>query len=1099
MKDWNLPFNYLLKWIKMNTFLKIMLFIMLPAVALGQQYAWYISIDEKGHDSVEDALKGNISDTARMLAYHELGFYFHGLDQDSCYIYFNKELVLARKFSFKIWEIDALDNSAWAIWRQGNSPEALQRFLEGIKIAEDPASEKNAWNMARFDAAKDPKIARLVVLAGLYFDLATLYEHTRESEKEFAYLSKGEKVGIENHDEAALVEINLQFGSYYLSHHQIDSAVARLQKSVDFAEQSGFQFFEGDALDSMGNAFVIKGNYPAAKNSYLRSVQVNREQPNYPGLTKTYLCMAALFIKQNNIDSGLDYAKKGLALTKITNDLSDKATVYSFLSTVFKMKNNIDSAFIYQEMALAARDSLNNAEKQRQFENIGFNEQLRVQQLEEEKVAIHNKIRIYSMLAGLGAVLFIALILYRNNRQKKKANVVLQHQKEKVEETLGELNIANEQLENKNRDLEIEAALEKVRTRTMAMQRSTELADVATVLFLQVKALGVPQWTCGFCIWDKDDKEFIWYPGSDDAMILEPSRVPLTEHQIFRNWVESKRRGDELYIYEKEGEVQADHYRYMMTVPGLRESLQAMLDAGLTFPTFQIDHLANFAYGSLLFITYEPFPEMHDVFKRFAKVFEQTYRRFLDLQKAEAQAREAVKQAALDRIRADIASMRTVGDLDRITPLIWNELTTLGVPFIRCGIFIMNDAQKLSHTFLSTPDGKAIAAFHLPYNTSGRFADVVNHWQQKTMYVNHWDRSEFANLADTLVQQGAITGRDQYLSTLPPQGIYLHCLPFLQGMLYVGNTTRLAEEQIELIQAVADAFSTAYARYEDFNKLEAAKQQIEQTLTELKQAQTQLIQSEKMASLGELTAGIAHEIQNPLNFVNNFSEVNKEMLEELRAERLKPKTERDEQTEDDIINDVIANEEKINLHGKRADSIVKGMLQHSRASSGQRELTDINKLADEYLRLSYHGMRARDKSFNAEFKADFDESIGKINVVPQDIGRVLLNLYNNAFYEAPRPKGGIKDADDNHQHSVWVSTKKLDNKILISVRDNGNGIPQNIVDKIFQPFFTTKPTGQGTGLGLSLAYDIIKAHGGEIKVETKEGEGSEFIIHLPTS
>jgi signal transduction histidine kinase len=253
-----------------------------------------------------------------------------------------------------------------------------------------------------------------------------------------------------------------------------------------------------------------------------------------------------------------------------------------------------------------------------------------------------------------------------------------------------------------------------------------------------------------------------------------------------------------------------------------------------------------------------------------------------------------------------------------------------------------------------------------------------------------------------------------------------------------------------------------------------------------------------MASLGELTAGIAHEIQNPLNFVNNFSDVNKEMLEELKAERLKPEAERDETLEESLINDVIANEEKINHHGKRADAIVKGMLQHSRKSSGQKEPTDINALTDEYLRLSYHGLRAKDKSFNATIETNFDESTGKINVIPQEIGRVLLNLFNNAFYAtSEKQKAESAKLNAAYKPLVSVETKKLNDKIEIKISDNGNGIPQSIVDKIFQPFFTTKPTGEGTGLGLSLSYDIIKAHGGEIKVKSKEGEGSEFIIQVP--
>jgi signal transduction histidine kinase len=281
-------------------------------------------------------------------------------------------------------------------------------------------------------------------------------------------------------------------------------------------------------------------------------------------------------------------------------------------------------------------------------------------------------------------------------------------------------------------------------------------------------------------------------------------------------------------------------------------------------------------------------------------------------------------------------------------------------------------------------------------------------------------------------------------------------------------------------------------------EIDVQKEKAEKTLDELKTTQAQLIQSEKMASLGELTAGIAHEIQNPLNFVNNFSEVNNELISELVDEV-------DKGNYDEVK--VIAvslkdNEEKINHHGKRADAIVKGMLQHSKSTSGQKELTDINKLADEYLRLSYHGLRAKDKSFNAEFKTDFDEIIEKINVVPQDMGRVLLNLFNNAFYavnERQKVEGvGFKAESIPYVPVVALVTRKAGNKVEIVVKDNGNGIPQNIVDKIFQPFFTTKPTGQGTGLGLSLAYDIItKEHNGTVRAESKENEGSTFVIQLP--
>ena len=298
--------------------------------------------------------------------------------------------------------------------------------------------------------------------------------------------------------------------------------------------------------------------------------------------------------------------------------------------------------------------------------------------------------------------------------------------------------------------------------------------------------------------------------------------------------------------------------------------------------------------------------------------------------------------------------------------------------------------------------------------------------------------------------------------------------------------TQAARKQNEILEAQVAARTQA---------LNAERNSLEKTLGELKTTQVQLIQSEKMASLGELTAGIAHEIQNPLNFVNNFSEVSTELVDEMNEEMDKGNME-DAKL---IANDLKQNLEKINHHGKRAGDIVKGMLQHSRSSSGVKEPTNINALADEYLRLAYHGLRAKDKSFNATMKTDFDETIGNINIIPQDIGRVILNLITNAFYvvnektlSAVATPTAVK-----YEPTVSVSTKKIGDKVEVSVKDNGNGIPQKILDKIFQPFFTTKPTGQGTGLGLSLSYDIVKAHGGELKVKTMEGEGSEFIVELP--
>lgn len=313
----------------------------------------------------------------------------------------------------------------------------------------------------------------------------------------------------------------------------------------------------------------------------------------------------------------------------------------------------------------------------------------------------------------------------------------------------------------------------------------------------------------------------------------------------------------------------------------------------------------------------------------------------------------------------------------------------------------------------------------------------------------------------------------------------------------VDKSLTITEFKLERTEKVKR--TTAILLEETIEELEQKRKAIEETnaaltksLEELKAAQAQLIQSEKMASLGELTAGIAHEIQNPLNFVNNFSDVSTELVDEMNEEIDKGNLEDAKQ----IAQDLKQNLEKINHHGKRAGDIVKGMLQHSRSSSGVKELTDINALADEYLRLAYHGLRAKDKTFNAAMKTDYDESIGLIKIIPQDIGRVVLNLITNAFYAVTERK---KLAVEGYEPIVTVSTKKYSDRVEVQVKDNGTGIPQKALDKIFQPFFTTKPTGQGTGLGLSLSYDIVKAHGGEIKVTTAENEGTEFIISIPVN
>jgi signal transduction histidine kinase len=646
--------------------------------------------------------------------------------------------------------------------------------------------------------------------------------------------------------------------------------------------------------------------------------------------------------------------------------------------------------------------------------------------------------------------------------------------------------------EAQTREAQIENALEKVRSRTMAMQKSQELPEAANNLFLQVQELGIPAWSAGYCIWETEDKKAASCNMSSEGEIQKSFILPTIGEGY--NFYDPLKKGETFYIEELGGDALVKHYEFMRTLPKVGEILEELIKAGLSLPTFQIFHILYFPHGYLMFITYEQVPEAHEIFKRFAKVFEQTYTRFLDLKKAEAQAREATKQASLDRVRGQIASMRSTDDLNRITPLLWNELITIGVPFSRCGVFIIDEPTKIVEVYLSAPDGHSLGVLNLQFNADPLTKNTVSHWQKRKIFKAHWNREEFISWTQSLMDQGQISDKNTYQGAAnPPDSLDLHFIPFTQGMLYVGSEHPLNDEHIALVQSLADAFAIAYARYEDFTKLEKAKQSVEATLSELKATQHQLVQSEKMASLGELTAGIAHEIQNPLNFVNNFSEVSGELIEEMNEEIEKG----DMEEAKAIASDIKQNLEKINHHGKRADAIVKGMLQHSRSSTGIKEPTDINSLADEYLRLAYHGLRAKDKSFNAIMKTDYDDSLEKINVIPQDIGRVILNLITNAFYVVDEKKKHLKNG---YEPTVSVKTKKGAGKIEISVMDNGNGIPEKVKDKIFQPFFTTKPTGKGTGLGLSMSYDIVnKGHGGELTVETTLGEGTTFTIALPIS
>ncbi|HLO82257.1 MAG TPA: ATP-binding protein [Chitinophagaceae bacterium] len=1023
------------------------------------------------------------------------------------------------------------------------------------------------------------------------------------------------------------------------------------------------------------------------------------------------------------------------------------------------------------------------------------------------------------------------------------------------------------------RESQIQLALERVRARTMAMQRSEELPDAANLLFHQLQNLGMPAWSAGYCTWAEDKKSItLWM--SSEGVLQPPFNAPLTEDPSFVHMLEAHEEGKALHIEAVGGEELVNHYKYMRTLPVVGEILDSIIEAGHPLPTFQIFHCAYFSKGFLLFITYEPIPQAHEIFKRFANVFEQTYTRFLDLKQAEQQAREAQIEVSLERVRARAMAMQNSDELRELIGTVFTELTRLDISLTRTLIMI-NDPETLdsiwwmanseaptqpmgfpvqyheyppyiaymkawkqkelkflyvlegqdkigwddfifSETGLARLPDFVIAGMRAPdrvylhasFNNFGnltlaslnplpdehfdillrfakvfdltytRFNDlriaeaqareakieaslervrskamamhssedlaaaikvfyheietlsitprrcgvglldketrtaelstmntteegnivevigrikmidhpileaVYDHWINQQEYhpvlrgneineyykllrpqislpdyphdavqygyffffpeggVYAWTNQELPEdelqcyrrftsvlsltykrykdlknaelqthkaqietalervraralamqhpeelidvsqvlryemgllgveeletssiylnddttgktdcwyaikdlrsadqklvsdhfvleLKDTWVgremlkfylsshKKTSIVMKGEarkewihyceerssvlkgYYGTEIPERTY-HLYKFSQGAIGVASAGEISHESWDLLQRAASVFSLAYSRFKDLTnarldlfRLKEEKQRAETALTELKSAQAQLIQAEKMASLGELTAGIAHEIQNPLNFVNNFSELSGELIREMEEELEKG----NKQEAKTLAEDIQSNLEKINYHGKRADAIVKGMLLHSRTSRGDKEATDINALADEFLRLSYHGMRAKNHSFNADMYTSFDASIGKVQINSQDIGRVLLNLFNNAFYAVGEKK---KKMNDDYEPLVTVNTRLSGNNIEIEVKDNGLGIPEKVKEKIFQPFFTTKPTGEGTGLGLSLSYDIItKGHGGSIKVDTIEQAGTTFTIQLP--
>lgn len=1022
----------------------------------GAQNSTQLKTNDKYTDSLQLLLIHAKEDTAKVNLMIQMarGMKYDNLDSQKNLL--EKALQLSRQSGYQRGEMKSNYFLSSLLTLSGNYPAALELLLKALDISK--GIKDKDWT------------AMITDYIGL------LYLNLGDYRQGLQYSFKARKM-FSSTDDLSLANNSLNIGYEYLKLNKLDSALIYLNECYQLSSKATAQskvrgrYIMGYGLQSLGDVWSLKGNNNLAEPYYRKAINIAKEISDLMLLSYSYLGLAQMFNKISLRDSAFKYAAATIASSVEANN---KIEANVLMSHLFESIDNSDSALRYYKVAMTTRDSTFNKEKIKQIQNLQFAETLREQQIEqarkETQQRYENEIKIYSLIGGLILLLSLAFFLYRNNQQKRKAYTLLQKQ---------------------NAQAQMEAALERVRAQAMAMRNSNDVSNAIGLLFTELDKLGIVTIRCGIIIIEEATETMeVWtaIPTAEGRVAQISGRVDANIHPLLENGFQAWRQKKRFYSYELVGNDVLNYYKAITT-----NAPQYSLPVTNNNTERQICSVFFFKEGAVFTFTSHPLAaETRLVLEKFAAVFGLTYRRYLDLKVAEEQTQLAVKQASLDRVRAEIASMRSTDDLQRITPLIWRELHTLHVPFVRCGVFIVDEDNQITHAYLSTPKGQVLGVLNVHIEEDAFTRSIVEHWRKGLVYMEHWDKEQFISWMQTMIDLKQIQNKELYQGEAhPPESLCLHFVPFTQGMLYVGNSSLLTAAEIQLVKSLAEAFAIAYARYEDFKQLEAAKNKVEATLHELKTTQRQLVQKEKMASLGELTAGVAHEIQNPLNFVNNFSEVSAELLTEMK-EALKKD---DKQEAIAVADNLVTNLQKISFHGKRADAIVRGMLQHSRKNTGEKEPTDINALADEYLRLSYQGIRAKDKNFNAVLETHFDESIGKINIVPQDMSRVLLNLFNNTFYAVNEKK---KLLNGVFEPSVIISTKKENDKaVTITVKDNGNGVPQQVMDKIFQPFFTTKPTGQGTGLGLSLSYDIIKAHGGEIKVDSKEGEGTHFIIQLP--
>jgi signal transduction histidine kinase/CheY-like chemotaxis protein len=635
-----------------------------------------------------------------------------------------------------------------------------------------------------------------------------------------------------------------------------------------------------------------------------------------------------------------------------------------------------------------------------------------------------------------------------------------------------EIESLKKELAEKNRELEIEKAFEKVREYAMSMRHSSDLQKVVNLVARKLNTMNLDI-TGVFMVINNDeiDKQFTFWGSTGVAeTYMKRAAIPFLDRPIYRVLAEATTKGERFFVEEYTREEKIEFFEHLFKHPPYNSSTPEWKEEVLSREGGYTRSVSVSQYTSIFVVNHfgrRLSDEDNKILKRFGQVFEQSYTRFLDIQKAEALAREAIKQASADRVRGEIASMRTSEDLNRITPIIWRELETLEVPFIRCGVFFVDEEKEKVQAYLTTPEGKSLAVLDLSFDTNELTSNAVNHWKKNQIYREHWNKEEFINWAKSMIEVGQIQNVETYQgSSTPPESLHLHFVPFAQGILYVGNVSTLSNEKLELVKTLAGTFSIAYARYEDFKNVEEAKNKIEITLNELKIAQAQLQELDKLKS--RFFANISHEFRTPLTLI----------LGQI----------------DSIMSGNIEVKEKTKLqiadrNARRLLTLINQLLDLSKLESGSMELKAEQHNIVSFLKSLFYSFESLAESQKIILK--FESEFNYIPVVfdPDKMENIFYNIISNAF----------NYSDSEGEIAVCLSV--IDSTVEIRIKDYGIGIPSDRLPHIFDRFYQVDGSAtrkyEGTGIGLALTKELIELHKGNISVNSNEGEGSEFIIQLP--